>query len=356
VSVALSHVRDPATPPSLHDADLPPELDSIVMKALAKRVEDRYQSAAAMRTDIERFLAGRPIQAPPVDVNETTYFPPEPSTTSTSSYSGAALEPERRDRRRAIWLWVFGLAIAAMVFAGVKFLPSLMEQEPTTVAVPNLIGLTETEARAAIGKAGLIVGDISHETDDVVPVNQVIRQDPDRDLFVDPNTRVQFVVSLGKPMVPVPFVGNMTRKDAKATLAEAKLGVDFQEQESDLPRGTIISTNPAAGVSVAEGAIITAYFSDGPEVVPSVVGKTQEEAEAILTEAGFRPEVLTSADTTEAAGTVIKQSPAGETPAANGATVTIVVSTYVPPPSPSATPTPTADPSGSPSGSPTATP
>ncbi len=66
VAVAYQHVREPAVPPSTHDTELPPEVDAIVMKALAKRVEDRYQSAAAMRSDIERYLAGRPVQAPAV--------------------------------------------------------------------------------------------------------------------------------------------------------------------------------------------------------------------------------------------------------------------------------------------------
>ena len=64
VAVAYQHVREPAVPPSDHDTELPPEIDAIVLKALAKRLEDRYQSAAAMRSDIERYLGGRPVQAP----------------------------------------------------------------------------------------------------------------------------------------------------------------------------------------------------------------------------------------------------------------------------------------------------
>ena len=65
VAVAYQHVREPAVPPST-STPAAPEIDAIVMKSLAKRVEDRYQSAAAMRTDIERYLAGHPIQAPAV--------------------------------------------------------------------------------------------------------------------------------------------------------------------------------------------------------------------------------------------------------------------------------------------------
>ena len=47
-----------------HDPELPAELDAIVMKSLAKKVEDRYQSAAEMRADIQRYLAGQPVDAP----------------------------------------------------------------------------------------------------------------------------------------------------------------------------------------------------------------------------------------------------------------------------------------------------
>src|ERR687889_342516 len=63
VAVAYQHVREQAPPPSSLDEDLPPEVDAIVMKALTKRIEDRYQSAAAMRADIERYLSGHPVRA-----------------------------------------------------------------------------------------------------------------------------------------------------------------------------------------------------------------------------------------------------------------------------------------------------
>src|SRR5690606_33605969 len=84
VSVAYQHVREPVVPPSEHDQDLPEEIDAIVLKALAKRVEDRYQSAAAMRQDIERHLAGQPIFAPP---------PPQPPATSQTAVAPAIAQP-----------------------------------------------------------------------------------------------------------------------------------------------------------------------------------------------------------------------------------------------------------------------
>ena len=106
VAVAYQHVREPAVPPSDHDTELPPEIDAIVMKALAKRVEDRYQSAAAMRTDIERYLAGRPVQAPvvPPPRRRTTFVPADAAPTTDRHRR----RPRRRRSRAAAGpaLWV----------------------------------------------------------------------------------------------------------------------------------------------------------------------------------------------------------------------------------------------------------
>jgi eukaryotic-like serine/threonine-protein kinase len=361
VSVAYQHVREPAIPPSMHDQDLPPEIDAIVMKALAKRVGDRYQSAAAMRTDIERFLAGRPVQAPPIEVPQLMYDPQDngvpPTATSTAMAPVFDADEPDHDRRRAIWLWGLGFLILALLAGGAVFLNSLSEDPPEKVRVPILVRLTEQEARAAIGDAGLEVGEIERKADEDVPLNAVISQDPDRDLFVEPGSEVNLVISTGKPEVAVPSVVNKNRSEAKAAMADAKLKVEFVEQESDLAFGIIISTDPSAGVQVAQGATVTAYYSDGPETVPSVVGLQRDEAIGKLEEAGFRVDVVETDDTQEPAGTVVKQSPAGDEPAAANSVVTIQVSTYVPQPDPTNTPTtsPTVDPTDPPS-SPPATP
>ena len=97
VAVAYQHVREPAQPPSDFDTEITPEMDAIVMKALAKRVEDRYQSAAAMRSDIERYLTGRPVQAPVVPTSMTTMLP----TTPAYDDHRTATRPGRPPRRRA---------------------------------------------------------------------------------------------------------------------------------------------------------------------------------------------------------------------------------------------------------------
>ena len=88
VSVAYQHVREQAPPPSSLDEDLTPELDAIVMKSLAKNVGDRYPSAAAMKADIDRYLAGQPVQAPAVAPMAATGLMPTTDSTQLSDHGG----------------------------------------------------------------------------------------------------------------------------------------------------------------------------------------------------------------------------------------------------------------------------
>src|SRR5689334_16593175 len=115
VSVAYQHVREPASPPSDLDTDLPPEIDAIVMKALAKRVEDRYQSAGAMRNDIERYLAGHPVHVvPPPPVEPPTMVN---SPTAVVAPVPLAEEEEDEDRGTRPGLLIF-LALLLLLVIG----------------------------------------------------------------------------------------------------------------------------------------------------------------------------------------------------------------------------------------------
>lgn len=348
VAVAYQHVREPAVPPSDHDTELPSEIDAIVMKALAKRVEDRYQSAAAMRSDIERYLAGRPVQAPippPVPV------PPPPSATERTAVVGA-VPPAEDDppRSRTGLLVVIGALLVALILAGAYFVwPKLFEQAPEQVAVPNVVGKTETQARRLIGEAELAVGTIDRENSDTVKAGNVIRQTPEPDRYVDPHTPVDFVISLGVPEVDVPPVIGLDKDAARAQLEAADLVVKTEEKESDEPAGAVIETDPPANTSVEQGSTVLVYYSDGPEEVPDVRGLMQPQAKNKIRAAGFEPRVLPDPDSTEPAGTVTDQSPEpGETPS-QGSTVTILVSTYQ---EPTEEPTPTDTPTDTPTNTP----
>lgn len=348
VAVAYQHVREPAVPPSDHDTQLPPEVDAIVMKALAKRVEERYQSAAAMRSDIERYLAGRPVQAP---IPVAAPLPP-PDQADPTMVAGVVPPQDDEPRSRTPWLIALVVLLVALLIGAAYFVwPNLFEQAPEQVAVPNVIHKTEDKARVMIVDAGLQVGSIDRQTSETVPTGQVITQRPDPDTYVDPGTDVDLVVSVGVPEVQVPFVVGQNKVEAQRTLEDLGFKVTLREEESDEDKDVVTRTDPSQGESVAKGTTIVVYFSDGREEVPDVKGMMQPQAKNAIRNAGFQVEVITSDNTTEPAGTVIDQSPkAGETPPA-GSTVTIVVSSYE---EPSPTPTPTESPTtGSPSPTPT---
>ncbi|HXH80957.1 Stk1 family PASTA domain-containing Ser/Thr kinase [Nocardioides sp.] len=347
VAVAYQHVRENPSPPSDHDDQLDAEIDAIVLKSLAKRVEDRYQSSAAMRADIERYLAGQAVQAapPPLagsdDAGPTTAATALiPAAVATGS-SPAGPRPGQSGSRTGL-LFFIAFLVVALITAAALTLPSLFEEPVDDEQVPNLIGLTEREARTAIREAGLSVGTVRTEASQTVPVDQVINQNPNRATYVEPGSAVGFTISLGPPEVEVPYVLGQPKESARTLLEGNDLKVKLVDEESDQPKDTVVRTEPESGQQVAEGTTVTLFVSLGPNEVPSVVGFKQAAAESALRAAGFDVEVVTTAETTEPKGTVVRQIPDGGT-ADQGDTITIFVSTFVPP-KPTPTPTPTETP------------
>jgi len=349
VAVAYQHVREPATPPSHLDADLAPDIDAIVMKSLAKRVEDRYQSAAAMRSDIERYLAGRPVQAPVVPTTpEPAYAAPDPTPTSVTR-AVPPVDYDDEPRTRTGLIVFMAIVLLALIAAAAFFLPKLMESPPEKVQVPNLIGLTQKAATDKLVALGL-PQDVQYRKDENVDEGRVIEQEPNRDTYVDPGTEVTIWVSSGAPTVQIPFVTGQDKNDVKDMLEAAPYNFEVtlkEDKDSDEEKGTVIRTDPTSGETVPVGSEVTVFFSDGPEKVPDVVGLQQADAERLIREAGFVPTIVTTNDTNVPAGTVISQTPSGGRTADQDSEVVLVVSSYQPPSSPppsSSSPTDTSSP------------
>ncbi len=358
VAVAYQHVREPAAPPSDHDTDLPPAVDAIVMKALTKRLEDRYQSAGEMRNDIERYLAGRPVEAAavpvPVAAAPAAAAAPVAAATAPVAPEPAPLPVAEDSPPPRTGLWVLlGLLVVALLIAGWFLVKDqLFPPSPEQVQVPTVVNLEEDAARAAIGDAGLVVGTVDRENDATVEAGKVLSQDPAADAYIDPGSVVNLVVSIGKPQVQVPPVTNLTRKEAVSALEAAGFTkVDQQSAESDQDKNTILDQNPAAGTMVAEGTRITLTYSLGPRKVPDVVGDTRQVAEQKIIDRGFQPDVQDDLASTEPKGTVTQQFPKSGETLDQGKEVTIFVSVYEEP-----TETPSDTPSDSPTDSPSDTP
>ncbi|MGO4254950.1 Stk1 family PASTA domain-containing Ser/Thr kinase [Marmoricola sp. RAF53] len=342
VSVAYQHVREQAPSPSSLDADLPPEIDAIVAKALAKRVEDRYQSAAAMKEDVDRFLAGRPVQAPPVAADPaTTFIPPTTAVAYDTAANGVVAEEEKK--RSTATLITLAILLALLVVGAFIFIPKLIGNSPDQVSVPSVTGKTQAEATTALETAGLTVGEVTTEASDEVDKGLVIRQDPTAGpgSLVDPGTAVDLVVSGGVAQVTIPDVIGDNKDSASAQLTGLGLNVVLEYKFDDETKDNVISSNPDVGQQVAKGSQVKLMVSKGPKSVPNVVGKTEAQATKLLEDAGFQVSSLPDTASTQPKGTVTQQSPSAGSPQPSGTTITIVVSQYVPPTTPTPTPTPT---------------
>jgi len=351
VAVAYQHVREPADPPSTHDSDVDPELDAIVMKSLTKRVEDRYQSAAAMRSDIERYLAGRPVQAPAVAAVPATaavsYGGPtgivSGNTGGHTAVGLPAIQDEPPRRRTGLW-FLLALLLIALVGAMAFAVPKLLDDTPEQVTVPNVVNLIQAAAESELKGANFEV-DVVEETSSTVPKGKVFEQTPEGGSLADLGSTVQITVSSGKPSKVVPDVTNQDFTEAESTLVAAGFRVKQATRESDEDKDLVVDQFPVGGQTVTEGRMITLYVSDGPETIPNVVGKTEAQAKALLRDAHFTvKEVRYSMEPTDKpAGTVIEQFP-GSQEAEEGTGVSLLVTKYVAP-TESASPTATTSPS-----------
>jgi serine/threonine-protein kinase len=344
VSVAYQHVREQAPVPSALDPELSPEIDAIVMKALAKKVTERYPSAAAMKSDIDRYLAGQRIEAPPVlavaePATAVMQATPPPPVDRTGEHR--ALAPDEHRRRNGP-LVLLGLVLLALILLAVFLGPKLLKGAADTVDVPDLSGMTQQQAAQALSDKGLSLGKVTQVTSRDVPKGQVVAQDPAAGTAVDPNKsdEVALQISAGKPNVQVPDLIGDNKDAAAQALRELNLTPVLKERKSDETAGNVVALKPGVGEQVAEGTKVTVFYASGPQSVPDVVGLTEQQATKLLTDAGFKVSSLPDDQSTEPKGTVTRQSPEKGQPLNQGSTVTILVSTFEPetaPPSPTDT-------------------
>jgi RHS repeat-associated protein len=202
---------------------------------------------------------------------------------------------------------------------------------PVMVSVPNVVGLPQANAEAAITAASLSVGTVTTANSDTVAAGNVISQNPVGGFSVAEGSPVDLVVSLGPVMVSVPDVVGQPQADAEAAIIAASLSVGaITTANSDtVPAGSVISQDPVGGTSVAEGSSVNLVVSLGPALVavPDVVGLSEAAAQAAIGAAGLAVGTSTTANSdTVPAGDVISQDPVGGTLVLPATPVDIVVS------------------------------
>ncbi|WP_333755738.1 Stk1 family PASTA domain-containing Ser/Thr kinase [Streptomyces sp. IBSBF 3352] len=353
VAVAYQHVREEAQAPSVFDPEITPEMDAIVLKALTKDPNYRYQSADEMRADIEACLDGQPVAATAAmgSVGYGGYPDDQPTTALRQQDAGATsmLPPmnpddggfgydDRVDRRRqkksntstillavaAVLVLVGAILIGKWVFDG-------NTASNDSVAVPSLIGESENAARELLANVDLKLGEVKKDECENQPKGKICLQSPDSKREVDKGSTVDVVVSTGAPKVTVPSVIGISLEDAREKLE----GDDFQftiktetrEVSAEEP-GTVLDQDPQRGEEVEKGSTITLTVAKEQEqsTVPDVVGRTCDEAKAQMQDndlTGNCTEVETQ-DPNQV-GKVISTSPAAGSKVDKNSTVTIQI-------------------------------
>jgi len=325
VAIAYQHVNEPPKPPSSLDPSVPANLDSITLGALAKAPSNRYQTAAEMRSDVERAIAGMPI----LDRTDsaTTVIPVSPAAVSNTFDEGGDLANSRRKRssQKKLLLGVVSTLISAVLIfvIGNQILGSTTD----LVTVPNVKSKTVDEAMISLSEVGLVVGEVTPQADDNIPKGEIIGQDPASGELIEVGQAINLIVSAGKDQVSVPdLVSLPTIEDARLALTEVGLLLGrVTPVDSEKPEGTIIEQDPVANSMVEVGTLVNVTASNGKIAVPDVVGKNETQAKNTLLNAGFLVDIVRVPDGTVAVGTVLSQSPESDELALKGSIVTLTV-------------------------------
>jgi eukaryotic-like serine/threonine-protein kinase len=346
IEIAMKHVNELPKPPSQLRPEVTPELDKIVLRALAKEPEDRYQTAEGFIEDLERVEAGLPLTHETATAATAILAGAAAGTAATSVLpdgAGEATAPpkrppprppdydyEERPKRRVLpWLLV-ALLLAGAAFAGWYVYGQVQEQleanEP--VGVPLVEGLREQEAINRI-QAVELQPRVERAASRDVPRGVVFDQDPQEGTRIQKGDTVTITVSTGVPRVDVPRVVGDDFEQAIRRLDEAGLDWERVDVFSEAPVGQVVAQDPQAGASVAEGTTVTLRVSQGVETVavPDVLLQTQQSASQELSDNGFDVAVVEAPSDEVEAGLVSAQDPAPNAQAQPGSTVQITVST-----------------------------
>ena len=365
VAVAYQHVEQiPPTPSSIL-SDIPDSLDRVVLKALAKNRDDRYSSAAAMLSDLQRVARGMDVGAPPADSWATEVLPAASTAgartaattpmaavaphadvpagvaaTSTSlpavaTHDAANEAAKARKRRTAIIASL--VLIALLLIGGSVYALTRGASTTETTAVPNVVGLTQAEAKSQIEAAGF-TWELNPDkvASDTVEAGSVVSTDPTAGTPAEKGATVRVTISSGPDSVIVPdnLVG-MTPDEARKAI-EAQ-GLKFEQSSKTVAsdtvaEGKVAETNPSPGTKVKAGQTITVSLSSGSaEVeVPDLQGMSQDQARSALKAAGLELGNVTSVDSDKEKDRIVAQDPETGTKVKKGTTVGVSISSGKP--------------------------
>jgi serine/threonine-protein kinase len=293
VSIAYQHVSAPITPASQVKPGLSTDIDRMLEVVLSKDPNNRYQDASAMLADLQRVIKGEPVTTKIQKI-----FP----------------------RRKLLSAITAVVAAVVLVGAGVFFSGGNTALYP----VPNVVGLTEAEARALLSDFNV---NVSTAPDPRIPINRVASQIPLATSTAAKGSSVTLTISSGpgNTTVPTGLVG-ITLEEARNILTAAGLVIaQTQPVDSDQAPGVVLNVTPEAGTNIVAGSGVVLQIASGNVQVPSLVGVSEIQAKTLLVQAGFLVREIYAFDATQELGVVLAQAPEAGATRIIGSSVTITV-------------------------------
>jgi eukaryotic-like serine/threonine-protein kinase len=349
VAVAMRQINEPPIPPRTFTPDIPPALEEIVMKALAKRPANRYRTAeelaaalAAVRPSLpgpESATAALPVGAesagatlimgPPTGT--TLVGGPPTSTTAVTppprQPTGPTAMPPSQPRRRAPI--IVAIVVLLLLAGGAAAYFLLNPNAAAQVLVPNVAGQEAATAGATLSAKGFQVSPRAAPSDKV-DAGLAIRTDPAAGQKADKGSQVILIVSNGPTTGSVPTVDDgKSLEEAVATLQQEGFTATTTREFSDtVDKGNVISQDPPGGSSHKKSDPVKLVVSKGPEPVdvPSLLLLSQDQAAQALADKGLTVGTVSEKQTSKRApGTVLAQSPTAGTSLAKGDSVDLTV-------------------------------
>src|SRR5918997_1881515 len=309
LEIAMKHLSEIPKPPSEIRPEVSADLDMVVLRALAKDPEDRFQSAEEMERELARVAGGGGVTAETAEAATAVLTGAGLAEAAPTMISRRPVVAPRREeeryredyydyaepprRRRPVWPWLLAIlllvgALGAGVYVWNQIQDEISGAKP--VSVPFVEGQRWPDARRNIREAGLRAVQVKRPHD-TVAVGIVFRQTPDPGERVPRGNAVRVVVSSGKPRVAVPDVLGAREADALDTIRAAGLVPDPHDIFSDQPAGTVIAQEPRGGTNIVRGSTVRINISKGLQNrgIPNVIGQSFARAAEQLRQEGFDP-------------------------------------------------------------------
>lgn len=359
VTVALMQLQSTPRMPREVNPSIPVGLEQITMRAMAKKPEQRYTSAAEMLSDIERFRLNPSIvfeySNPFVD-KQPTRFMENPKKKKEAASKHAApperIKPQKAEKPRkpeksetrdtdddikehgAAFHAIKGVIIAAVAVCLVFFVFFLVKgitsSQTKDVVVPEYVGKTLMEAKD--NNPDNFQFELKNRFDESKSLGVILAQEPSNGMKVKAGSTIVLTVNSNGDEISVPFFTSTAKQsDAEKTLKELSLIPEVvMVENSRTPKDYIIGTFPTAGAKAPIGSTVYLFVSNGerPKTVeiPAVLGMNLEEAESALSELGITVETVYDDDSKEKRDTVIGCSPLPHGKVTSGTVVTLSVS------------------------------